>query len=312
MTNVTNINSTALQRLQKTRQLKKRQLITPVTNYVVLMSPLQVGDDVSLRTMVSSPDLYDLEMMKLIYEHTEFPEATKRPTFDQFLDHFSSYDRKVFLWGLYVTTYKNLPKAKIKCPNCGNQWDEVISCEDILHPDFATFWDKEVPYSQYELPVKIHKGLEGIEDITYFLKIPSLRDYSKILKYIGNEKLKQNYEKFGSLVSKTDNLALITKKIQISYLIDVATSDEITPASEKKSDIGIDVIENSQQIHQAYHDLIETTDVDSLTEKFNNEFEKYDPKFYKPYTCNDCGHNFDYNIFIEPLLFDKFFRIDEQ
>lgn len=291
--------SNAFDRLKKVQQIRKREVFLPISKITCLCSPLSVGDDLTLKTMVASPDIYDHELLSLLYKKTEFPEVD-RPTFNQFLDNIADFDRNILLYGLFTASYNNFGKHEIKCPSCEHTWEEKIMCEDVLHADLVTLWDKEEKFLDYRLKIDI--DIENDEHLAtnyiFNAKIPSMRDHMKALKMISNEKLKDNFEKFGTLLSRNDDLAMITDSIEIGYIDD---------ENEKR----YDTINKDNEIYQAISNYIGFDILDQVIDKYTVEIDKYRPKFKKYFTCFNCGHEFEFDINIEISLFKKFFRIDD-
>lgn len=111
MSNITSLS--AFRKLESHRSIRTRQVYCPVTKISVHTTPLTVGDDLSLRTMITSPDLYDQELASLMYDHCQFPDFDKRPTFEQFITSLSVFDRRAILWGVFSATYDKFEGAPL-------------------------------------------------------------------------------------------------------------------------------------------------------------------------------------------------------
>lgn len=295
---VTNVKSLGgLNKLKALHNLRQKEIFCPVTKITVQTTPLTVGDDLALRTMVSSPDLYDREIAALIYRHTKFPEFSERLTFDQFLDTFSSFDRRIMIYGIYSSSYDKISKDTITCPNCKYEFEDEIKSNEIINPDIFTVWDKDKPFTEYykEVDVSINPNQENtINSLTFITAIPSIRDHFNILKLVSPDKMKSNFEKTGQILSKSEELTLITKAIRVNS--NVAGNSEV------------DVINDINSIHEAIMNYITNDVVNDVVDKYNEEFDKYSPNFKKLYTCSNCGHEFDIPVNIELSLFRTFFR----
>lgn len=295
---ITNVRSLGgLNKLKALHNLRQKEIFCPVTKITVQTTPLTVGDDLALRTMVSSPDLYDREIAALIYRHTKFPEFTDRLTFEQFLDTFSSFDRRIMLYGIYSSTYDKISKDKITCPNCKFEFEDEIKSSEIINHDVFTIWDKEEPFTKYfkSIEVPINPNQENtVNSLVFVTGIPSIRDHFNILKLVSPDKMKSNFEKTGQILSRSEELTLITKVIQVNS--NVAGNNEV------------DNINDIDSIHQAIMSYITNDVVNDVVDKYNEEFEKYNPAFKKLYICSECGHEYDVPINIELSLFRSFFR----
>lgn len=294
ITNITSMNG--LNKLKALHTLRQREVFCPVTKISVQTTPLTVGDDLSLRTMVSSPDLYDREIAALIYKHTKFPSFEIPPTFDQFIDMFSSFDRKIMLYGIYSTTYDKIAEEKITCPNCKFEFNDIIKSDQIINDDVYVPWDKEKPFNEYhkEIAVDIEPEKENtINSLVFITAVPSIRDYFNVLKLVSPDKMKYNFDKTGQILSKSEELTLITKAIQINS--NVAGKEEI------------DYINDLDSINDAINMYMSSDIVNNVIRDYNIEFEKYSPNFKKEYTCSNCAHEYNVPVNIEVSLFRSFF-----
>ena len=295
-TNVTSLGG--LNKLKSFHNLRQKEVFCPVTKVSVQTTPLTTGDDLSLRTMVSSPDLYDREIAALIYKHTKFPEFNQRLSFDQFIDTFSSFDRKVILYGIYSATYDKIATDNITCPNCKHEFEDEIKSNEIVHPDLFSIWDKEKPFNEFykEVEVSINppEVQNTITSLNFITGIPSIRDHFNILKLVSPDKMKSNFDKTGQILSRSEELTLITKVIQVN------------------SNIGgvqeIDNINDVDSVHEAISEYVSSDLVKTVVDQYNEEFNKYSPDFKKFYTCSNCGHEFDVPVNIELSLFRTFFE----
>jgi len=295
---ITNVKSLGgLNKLKAVHNLRQKEIFCPVTKSTVQTTPLTIGDDLALRTMVSSPDLYDREIAALIYRHTKFPEFSERITFDQFLDMFSSFDRRIMLYGIYSSTYEVISKDTITCPNCKETFEDEIKSKEIINPDVFTIWDKDKPFTEYvkEVNVPINPDQENtINSLTFITGIPSIRDHFNTLKLVSPDKMRANYEKTNQILSRSEELTLITKAIQVN--------------SNVAGNLEVDYINDINSIHEAIQSYMTSDIVNNVVEKYNEEFDKYSPNFKKAYTCSNCGHEFDVTVNIELSLFRTFFR----
>lgn len=58
--------------LSKINKIKRKELVLPIAKREVVVSPLSVGDDLILKTALISPVKLDKELIKLLWQHTEF------------------------------------------------------------------------------------------------------------------------------------------------------------------------------------------------------------------------------------------------
>jgi len=168
--------SSILTKLQQFKEIRKRQVFCPVANHRVMVTPLTVADDISLRTMVSSPDIYERDLLKLIYAHAEFPDISSddKPSFEVFTSNFSNFDKKVLIWGIYDSTYGKLGTQQLTCPECKTKFKETIFIKQLVDEEtIKSMWDHEEAFTTYEEVTEVEVGLDG------FTKIQFTISYSK-------------------------------------------------------------------------------------------------------------------------------------
>jgi hypothetical protein len=280
-------------KLEKIKSIRSRQVYCPVAKLRAIVSPLTVQDDLTLKTMVSSPDQYDLELSHLIYNKSQFPDVPgDKPSFEQFIEVVSDFDKKSLLWGIYEATYSTLGKHNITCPKCKNKFESTIMAKDLLHIDtFKQTWEKEVSFDKYTVGVTIETGLEEISKYVFNIGIPSIKKHLNVLKLITVDEMKDNFTKFNSIVSKVEEVTLITNSIEVHSI------DET------------DVIDNIYDIHSTVQQYVTLDVINDIIDKFDEEFKAYNPSFKKDIKCNSCGNEFDFPIDIEVALFRSFLRL---
>jgi len=288
--------SSLLARLEKTKSIRSRQVICPVANLRAIVSPLTVNDDLSLKTMVSSPDLYDKNLAILIYNHTDFPDLPgEKPSFDQFINTISDFDKKSILWGIYDATYRTLGKTNITCPKCKHKWESEILSKDLLTQDtIKAQWNKEVSFDDYSISVDIETGVEDLVKFTFHVSIPTIKKHLDVLKLVTVDDMKDNFNKFNSIISKPEELCLVTKKISIFGENEKIEEESIT---------------NIFEMHSIIQNYITLDVVNNIIDAFDKEFSEYNPTFKKELTCNNCGNEFDFPVDIEVALFRSFLRL---
>ena len=288
-------------KFEKLKSIRSRQAFCPVANLRAVVTPLTVSDDLSLKTMVTSPDLYDRQMSILLYNHTEFPDiAGPKPSFDQFISLISDFDKKSLLFAIYDATYGTLGSTKITCPkpDCRHTSEVVINAKDLLQPDtIKAVWDKPTVFQDYSIAVDIPLGDtsgSGISRIVFNMAIPTIKTHLDTLKLISIDDLKDNFDKTNSIVSKTEELVMLTKSISIYG------EDELVPD---------DTVTSQFEMHTIVQNYISLDVVGIVIDAFDKEFSMYNPEFKKSLKCSNCGHNFDLPVDIEVALYRSFLRL---
>lgn len=146
-----------------------------------------------------------------------------------------------------------------------------------------------------DVPIEINDESTGLKDITFTIGIPTIKYHFDTLKLVSPQKMKENFEKFGQILSRTEELVLITRKIDIH--------------SVENSVLNTDSISGMMDIHKAINNYISIDLVDTVVKKYNEEFTRYNPSFKKKYECTSCGFNFDFPVDLELALFRNFLRL---
>lgn len=285
----------ALKVLEGLSKVKQREVYCPTANLRAITTPLVAHDDLMLRTTISAVDTYDHELTRLLFTHTQFLNMTGELDIEGFMNCLSYLDRQVLLWGIFASSYETLGKQNIVCPHCGHTWEDEVTAKDILQEDSLTPWDKEVPFNEYLFPVNVPvEGIPGINRLVFHTSLPTIAQHLQVLNLIPGQKLRDNFEKFGSILSKTEELTSITRKIEFFQSED----PEETPQ----------MWTSPREVHLVISQYILLDMVDDILEQYNDEFNKYVPVFKKPYVCKECGKNFDFITDVEIGLFRRFLR----
>ena len=210
-----------LEAISQIKDIKKMESTLPIARKVVNVVPLTVGDDLGLRTSITSPSGYDREIIKLLHKKVEFVqgETTYTEDYDKFCNEISNIDKITMLWALYKVTYETLGERKITCPKCKDNNDnpfvfrKEINILDLLHEDSLTLWEEELPFYEYIFPIKIN--YEDKIDFEFDTVIPSMSRYNQVLGMVSTGQLQQNLEKIGQVFTKPMQMSLLTKKIKL-------------------------------------------------------------------------------------------------
>lgn len=283
----------SLKYLEQLKKIKQREVYCPMIKTRAITTPLMTIDDLVLKTSITSPDLYDQELSHLIYSHTSFPEVSEKINFSQFIETSSYIDRQVLIWGIFASTYGTLGKLDVTCPHCSYESKMEILAEDLMQEDTLTVWDKDLPYNEYILIVDKVFNLENLYKLEFHTSIASIKQHLDILRLIDPEKLKLNYQKFGSILSKSEELTSVTRLLKL-----YRTAEDQEPI----------IWAGPQDIHAVIRDYITLDMADEVLDKYNEHFSQYVPKFRKPITCVNCNNLYYYSADPEVVLFRNFLR----
>ncbi|MBC8427396.1 MAG: hypothetical protein H8D97_00745 [Proteobacteria bacterium] len=332
------INSGVLGKLKKYNSIRQRQVTLPVGKIRAITSPLTVRDDLSLRTMVVSPDVYDKILSELIYRHTEFIDMVlpngdtfvfeNKPTSEQFHAMVSEFDKRSLLWGVYASTYESFGKQEINCPSCKDKWNDTITAEQIIAADSFQIWNEDKNFVEYVYPVDIKlKGNSEIDKFRFNCFVPAIKDHLNVLRLVSSEKMKDNFDKFGKILSSSEELSLITKSIELfspSGEVDLSKTvqqeangetanhpfakaeEDVKKEAERTSD---EIIVGLYDVYKVINEFIPLNVVDQVAKAYDEKFKKYIPTFKKPMRCRQCSYEFDFPVDVELALFRSFLRL---
>lgn len=285
----------ALKTLENLSRIKQQEVYCPMANLRAINTPLLASDDLMLRTTISAVDTYDQELTILLYKHTNFPTLSGNLDIEGFMNCLSYFDRQVLLWGIFASSYETLGKQTIECPKCQKTWENEVFAKDVIQEDSLHPWEKDIPFNQYLFPVPLKvDNVEGIDRLIFYTSIPTITQHLEVLNLIPGQKLRDNFEKFGAILSKTEELASVTRKIEFY------TSEDLEEIPTTWS--------SPRDVHMVISQYILLNMVDDVLTQYNDHFKKYVPNFKKPYVCKDCGHKFDFNVDIEIGLFRRFLQ----
>jgi len=291
MLNVANIE--ALKNLENLSRVKQREVYCSMANLRALTTPLIAADDLMLKTTISAVDTYDYELTRLLFNHTKFFEIEQEINLSDFMNMISYIDRQIILWGIFASTYTTLGDQVINCTHCDYEFTDEILATQLIHEDSIIPWDQPVPFNEYTIPIEEIVDIEHIYKIEFNVSVPTIKQHLDILSLIPSQKLKSNFEKFNSILSRSEELASVTRSIKI-----FRNKESETP----------DVFINPKDVHVVIDRYLLLSIVDNILEKYNEIFGKYVPVFKKPYTCQKCAKDFDYLTDMEASLFRRFLR----
>ena len=273
--------------------IKKQEVPLPIARKTAIISPLKVGDDLALRTSLTSPVNYDREMTRLLNSHTEIqnPDGTlSRENYELFCTTTSNIDKICLIWGLYKTTYETLGKRTFKCDkeNCKAEFKEEVLLDSLIQEDTFLPWEESEQFYEYVFPIEV-----PYDDYIYVFesRLPSIRDNNKLLSNLSVEMLQHNLDSTGSIFNRSEQMALLTKSIMIKKK-DVAIPDP------PKTD-------NIQEMLIAFRQYIPHVVSEDFFKTYREKFDKYYPKFYTFVKCPSCGNDVRFQVDLEVEFFRR-------
>lgn len=275
--------------------IKKQEVPLPIAQMQAIVTPLRVGDDLSLRSSLTSPVNYDRDMSKLLYEHTEVVlsegETPKKENFERFCGTTSNIDKICLIWALYKTTYETLGKREFVCDkeNCKTKFKEEILLDSLIQEDTFTVWGEEIPFYNFIYEINVDYG-----DFTYVFetRLPSIRDNNRLLSNLSIDALQNNLQQTGALFTRKEQMTLLSKSVSITRK--GASLNQDTPKTE-----------NMQEMLMAFTEYIPHIVSEDFFKQYREKFDKYYPKFYTNVNCPQCGNKMKFQIDLETEFFRR-------
>jgi len=275
--------------------IKKQEVPLPIAQMQAIVSPLRVGDDLSLRSSLTSPVNYDRDMSKLLYEHTEVVlaegETPTRENFEKFCGTISNIDKICLIWALYKSTYETLGQRNFKCDkeNCKSEFKQEILLETLIQEDTFTIWEEDKPFYNFIYDIEV-----PYDDFVYVFetRLPSIRDNNRLLSNISIDALQNNLTQTGSLFTRREQMTLLSKSVAIKR-------------KGLTTDVEVPKTENMQEMLMAFAEYIPHIVSESFFKQYIEKFDKYYPKFYTTVNCPSCGNSMKFQIDLEIEFFRR-------
>ncbi len=273
--------------------IKKQEVPLPIAKKYAVISPLKVGDDLALRTSLTSPVNYDREMIRLIHRHTEIqgPDGELiRENYEHFCATTSNIDKLCLIWGLYKTTYETLGKRTIRCDkeSCKTEFKQEIFLDDLVKEDTFVVWEEELPFHEYIYVIEV-----PYDKFIYIFesKIPTIRDNNRLLSNLSVDTLQNNLQSTGMVFSRAEQMALLTKSVIIQ--------------NENKSIPNPPRTDNLQEMLIAFKQYIPHVVSEDFFKAYRDKFDKYYPQFYTIVRCPACSNEIRYQVDLEVEFFRR-------
>lgn len=269
------------------KDIKKTEIILPISRKNALVTPLLLGDHTVLKTTLSSPQNYDREMIKCLHKHTTILDngKEKKYTFDELVQQISNIDKLYLIWACYKTTYEDLGLREVVCDKCKEKHNYKIIIDDLIQEDTITLWEEEdIEFYKYTYPIEI-----AYENYTYTFEtsIPTIQKHNQVLGTLSINKIKANLEA-ETVLSPAEELAVLVKSISI-----------------KKDDVEIAKTNTLHEILATMEHALPSIVFEKLIEKYRERFDRYEPKFYTMLHCPKCENDIKYDVDIETEFFRR-------
>jgi len=282
-----------LKAMEVISNIKKQEVPLPIARKTAVVSPLRVGDDLSLRSSLTSPVNYDRQMTRLIFDLTEFIASEGQPlvkeNFEYYCKTTSNIDKICLIWGLYKTTYETLGRRTFKCDkeNCKHEFKQDVMLDSLIQEDTFYAWDEEIPFHEYIFEIVV--PYEQFEFI-FESKIPSISDNNRVLSNLSIDSVQENFQTGGNLFSRSEQMTLLNRSVAIKS---VANPNNIPKT------------ENMQEMLIAFRKHVPLTVSEKFFVEYNKKFDKYYTKFYTEILCPQCGNKIKYTVDLESEFFRR-------
>jgi hypothetical protein len=275
--------------------IKKQEVPLPIAQKQAIVTPLRVGDDLSMRSSLTSPVNYDREMTRMLYDHTEVvlsEGATPvKENFERFCATLSNIDKICLIWALYKTTYETLGQRAFKCDkeNCKTEFKKEILLDSLVQEDTFTVWEEKEQFYDFIYPIEV--AYEGFVYV-FESRLPSIRDNNKLLSNLSIDALQNNLTQTGALFTRREQMTLLSKAVSI---IKKGTSvDSESPRTE-----------NMQEMLMAFTNYVPHIVSEDFFKMYRDKFDKYYPKFYTNVNCPACNNEVKFLIDLEIEFFRR-------
>lgn len=275
--------------------IKKQEVPLPIAQKQAIVTPLRVGDDLSMRSSLTSPVNYDREMTRMLYDHTQVilaaGEVPVKENFERFCATLSNIDKVCLIWALYKTTYETLGQRPFECDkeNCKTKFKQEVLLDSLVQEDTFTIWEEDKQFYDFVFPIEVE-----YEGFVYFFesRLPSIRDNNRLLSNLSIDALQNNLTQTGSLFTRKEQMTLLSKSVAI--LKKGMQIDSETPRTE-----------NMQEMLMAFTDYVPHTVSEDFFLKYREKFDKYYPKFYTNIICPSCSNKIKFQIDLEIEFFRR-------
>lgn len=268
--------------------VRNLEIDLPILLRKAIIRPMEGIDDTHLKTLYTSGTQFIKNFNMIIFKNLRNENGDLLfKSVDEMNSKLTEYDKSMIVFGLLASSFDRLQERASICPECGEKQIHEFIPEEMFHPEEMKVWDKRVDPLDYEIKKELHKDQNTTINITF--KIPTEKDKIDLfsISKINTRKIE-------------DNKGLIFTTLE--YIMQYIKSIEFINAS--KSILLTDLVTEIYPFVAGSNLMIQDKIMKLMPEE---EFLKYQPKFYYNVTCKnpDCNHEYKYNI---GNVEDEFFR----
>lgn len=268
--------------------VRNLEIDLPILLRKAIIRPMEGIDDTHLKTLYTSGTQFIKNFNMIIFKNLRNENGDLLfKSVDEMNSKLTEYDKSMIVFGLLASSFDRLQERASICPECGEKQIHEFIPEEMFHPEEMKVWDKRVDPLDYEIKKELHKDQNTTINITF--KIPTEKDKIDLfsISKINTRKIE-------------DNKGLIFTTLE--YIMQYIKSIEFINAS--KSILLTDLVTEIYPFVAGSNLMIQDKIMKLMPEE---EFLKYQPKFYYNVMCKntDCNHEYKYNI---GNVEDEFFR----
>jgi hypothetical protein len=268
----------------------KNEVELNVANERVIVNPLTIGMQNSVKTAYYSYKTYTKKMIKIIYDLTEFIDRDERPSFKEFLSTISIFDKQALFLFIHDATYnQTFGKHTITCPCGKNVFEDEIKVADVIQLESFTPFDKTVQYTddngevkernvsfiEYEYPIEYIPSVKTTRTkvkYVFYTHIPSAQRQLDLVNIMSEAEIKNNLDA-NVFLAMADELVLITKRVELHI-------------ENEDGKVTIHTEDNLEKLKIIFGSLFPLDDgIKKIVSLYNEHFSKYSANLYKKYTC---------------------------
>lgn len=268
--------------------VRNLEIDLPILLRKAIIRPMEGIDDTHLKTLYTSGTQFIKNFNMIIFKNLRNENGDLLfKSVDEMNSKLTEYDKSMIVFGLLASSFDRLQERASICPECGEKQIHEFIPEEMFHPEEMKVWDKRVDPLDYEIKKELYKDQNTTINITF--KIPTEKDKIDLfsISKINTRKIE-------------DNKGLIFTTLE--YIMQYIKSIEFINAS--KSILLTDLVTEIYPFVAGSNLMIQDKIMKLMPEE---EFLKYQPKFYYNVVCKntDCNHEYKYNI---GNVEDEFFR----
>ena len=268
--------------------VRNLEIDLPILLRKAIIRPMEGIDDTHLKTLYTSGTQFIKNFNMIIFKNLRNENGDLLfKSVDEMNSKLTEYDKSMIVFGLLASSFDRLQERASICPECGEKQIHEFIPEEMFHPEEMKVWDKRVDPLDYEIKKELHKDQNTTINITF--KIPTEKDKIDLfsISKINTRKIE-------------DNKGLIFTTLE--YIMQYIKSIEFV--SKVKTIVLTDLVTEIYPFVAGSNLMIQDKIMKLMPEE---EFLKYQPKFYYNVVCKntDCNHEYKYNI---GNVEDEFFR----